>query len=102
MSDENFCEDPDIINEIKNCDKFTQAENAAKEKKDLDLLENVTLSIAVAGESGVGKSTFVNAFLGLRDGDEGAAETGVTKTTMKAISYSHPTMPNVYIWDLKL
>uniref|UniRef100_A0A674BA34 Immunity-related GTPase family, e4 n=1 Tax=Salmo trutta TaxID=8032 RepID=A0A674BA34_SALTR len=46
-----------------------------------------------------GKSTFVNALLGL-DGDEGAVETGVMETTMKAIRCSHPTMPNVKIWDL--
>uniref|UniRef100_A0A4W5MDA0 IRG-type G domain-containing protein n=1 Tax=Hucho hucho TaxID=62062 RepID=A0A4W5MDA0_9TELE len=48
------------------------------------ILEDVTLNIAVTGESG----------------GEGAAETGVTETTMKASRYSHPTMPNVYIWDL--
>uniref|UniRef100_A0A674D805 Immunity-related GTPase family, e4 n=1 Tax=Salmo trutta TaxID=8032 RepID=A0A674D805_SALTR len=74
--------------------------NAAKAKKDLDLLENVTLNIAVTGESGSGKSTFVNALLGLRDGDKGAPETGEMETTMKAIRYSHPTMPNMIIWDL--
>uniref|UniRef100_A0AAZ3RKG9 IRG-type G domain-containing protein n=1 Tax=Oncorhynchus tshawytscha TaxID=74940 RepID=A0AAZ3RKG9_ONCTS len=34
------------------------------------------------------------------DGDEGAAETGVTETTMKPIRYSHHTMTNVKIWDL--
>ncbi|KAM9513404.1 immunity-related GTPase family, e4 [Salvelinus alpinus] len=84
---------------MKNYDKFTQLENAAKVKEDLDLLENVTFNIAVTGESGSGKSTFVNALLGL-DGDEGAAETGVMETTMKAIRCSHPTMPNVKIWDL--
>uniref|UniRef100_A0A8C8EYN2 Immunity-related GTPase family, e4 n=1 Tax=Oncorhynchus tshawytscha TaxID=74940 RepID=A0A8C8EYN2_ONCTS len=85
--------------EIKNYDKFTQSENAAKVKEDLDLLENVTLNIAVTGKSGSGKSTFVNALLGL-DGDEGAAETRVMETTMKAIRCSHPTMTNVKIWDL--
>lgn len=60
----------------------------------------MTLNIAVTGESGSGKSTFVNALLGLRDGDKGAPETGVMETTMKAIRCSHPTMPNVKIWDL--
>jgi len=38
----------------------------------------------VTGESGSGKSTFVNAFRGLGDEDEGSAETG----------------PNVKVWDL--
>uniref|UniRef100_A0A8C7S8C4 Immunity-related GTPase family, e4 n=1 Tax=Oncorhynchus mykiss TaxID=8022 RepID=A0A8C7S8C4_ONCMY len=71
----------------------------SKVKEDLDLLENVTLNIAVTGKSGSGKSTFVNALLGL-DGDEGAAETRVMETTMKAIRCSHPTMTNVKIWDL--
>uniref|UniRef100_A0A4W5MD96 IRG-type G domain-containing protein n=1 Tax=Hucho hucho TaxID=62062 RepID=A0A4W5MD96_9TELE len=100
MSDENLYEDLDIVKEMKNYDKFTPTENTAKAKEHPDLLENVTLNISVTGESGAGKSTFVNALLGLRDGDKGAAETGVIKITMKPIRYSHHTMPNVKIWDL--
>ncbi|XP_015263975.1 PREDICTED: uncharacterized protein LOC107108094 [Gekko japonicus] len=42
----------------------------------LETIWNAQLDIAVTGESGAGKSTFVNALRGLGDEDEGAAETG--------------------------
>uniref|UniRef100_A0A4W5PIB0 IRG-type G domain-containing protein n=1 Tax=Hucho hucho TaxID=62062 RepID=A0A4W5PIB0_9TELE len=53
-------------------------------------LENVTLNIAVTGESGSGKSTFVNALLGL-DGDGDHHE---------GHQILPPHQPNVKIWDL--
>ncbi|XP_029927483.1 interferon-inducible GTPase 5-like [Myripristis murdjan] len=93
-------ESPDNVSEIQNYAKSSTKESKMKAKKHLDQMENVTLNIAVTGESGVGKSTFVNAIRGLKDGEPGAAETGVTETTLRAVRYTHPTMPNVYIWDL--
>ncbi|XP_060782167.1 interferon-inducible GTPase 5-like [Neoarius graeffei] len=60
----------------------------------------VELNIAITGESGSGKSTFINAFRGLGDEDEGSAETGVVETTTKATPYPHPKFPNVKLWDL--
>ncbi|XP_035767876.1 interferon-inducible GTPase 5-like [Neolamprologus brichardi] len=62
--------------------------------------KNITLNIAITGEAGSGKSTFVNALRDLSDGDEGAAPTGVTETTMKVTEYPHPKYPNVTLWDL--
>ncbi|NP_001134955.1 Interferon-inducible GTPase 1 [Salmo salar] len=61
---------------------------------------NVELNIAVTGETGSGKSTFVNAFRGMKDNDDGAAPTGVVETTMEAKAYSHPKYPNMQVWDL--
>ncbi|XP_072450962.1 interferon-inducible GTPase 5-like [Chiloscyllium punctatum] len=69
-------------------------------QKKLDDLDNTGLNIAVAGEIGSGKSTFINAMRGLQDDDEGAAKTGTTETTMEPTSYSHPNLPNVCFWDL--
>ncbi|XP_018410108.1 PREDICTED: interferon-inducible GTPase 5-like [Nanorana parkeri] len=64
-------------------------------------IENAPLNIAVTGESGAGKSTFVNAIRGLDDDEEeGAAKTGVTETTMKPKAYPHPQYNNVKFWDL--
>ncbi|XP_060688542.1 interferon-inducible GTPase 5-like isoform X2 [Hemiscyllium ocellatum] len=69
-------------------------------QKKLDDLDNTELHIAVTGEIGSGKSTFINAMTGLRNDDEGAAKTGTTECTREPTSYSHPNLPNVYLWDL--
>ncbi|XP_067153078.1 interferon-inducible GTPase 5-like [Apteryx mantelli] len=62
--------------------------------------EKIQLHIAVTGESGSGKSSFVNAVRGLQDHEEGAAETGVTETTMECSPYPHPQDSHVTVWDL--
>ncbi|XP_051878394.1 interferon-inducible GTPase 5-like [Pristis pectinata] len=63
-------------------------------------LDNTELNIAVTGETGTGKSTFINAMRGLRSTDVGAAEVGTWETTMKPTRYPHPHLPNVCYWDL--
>uniref|UniRef100_A0A3Q3CJD3 IRG-type G domain-containing protein n=1 Tax=Haplochromis burtoni TaxID=8153 RepID=A0A3Q3CJD3_HAPBU len=63
-------------------------------------MNGITLNIAITGETGSGKSTFVNAFRGLSDDEEGAAPTGVTECTMEVKEYFHPNYPNVKFWDL--
>ncbi|XP_032658939.1 stonustoxin subunit alpha-like [Chelonoidis abingdonii] len=63
-------------------------------------LKITMLHIAITGESGSGKSSFLNAFWGLNDDDEGAAETGVLETGREPTPYQHPKHPNVTIWDL--
>ncbi|KAM9475888.1 LOW QUALITY PROTEIN: interferon-inducible GTPase 5-like [Clarias gariepinus] len=78
----------------------TQYEANKKAQEQVYQLFNVSLNIAVTGETGTGKSSFVNAIGGLDDEDEGAAETGVTETTTEPTCYKHPTQPNVKIWDL--
>ncbi|XP_043936501.1 interferon-inducible GTPase 5-like isoform X2 [Protopterus annectens] len=76
-------------------------EAATKILENLEQLDNVKLDIAITGESGSGKSTFVNVLRGIEDDDEeDAAATGVTETTMVATQYPHPKHPNVSLWDL--
>ncbi|XP_052465383.1 interferon-inducible GTPase 5 [Carassius gibelio] len=65
------------------------------EKQDL-----VELNIGVTGESGSGKSTFVNAFRDLGDEEEESAKTGPVETTMEPEAYFHPKYKNVKVWDL--
>uniref|UniRef100_A0A8C4XDV1 Immunity related GTPase cinema n=1 Tax=Erpetoichthys calabaricus TaxID=27687 RepID=A0A8C4XDV1_ERPCA len=72
---------------------------AARIRFRLGELDSVELNIAVTGESGVGKSTFVNSIRGLCDEDENAAKTGVTETTKEPTMYSYPKYPNVRLWD---
>ncbi|KAF1373431.1 hypothetical protein PFLUV_G00238790 [Perca fluviatilis] len=74
---------------------------AAMAQTYLDKLDIVPLNIAITGESGSGKSTFVNAFRGIRNSDkERAAPTGVKETTTDVTSYPHPNYPNITLWDL--
>ncbi|CAO2642707.1 T-cell-specific guanine nucleotide triphosphate-binding protein 2 [Lemmus lemmus] len=63
-------------------------------------MENASLSIAVTGETGSGKSSFINALRGVGHEEAGAARTGVTETTMKRTPYPHPKLPQVTLWDL--
>ncbi|XP_044846542.1 uncharacterized protein LOC123351333 isoform X2 [Mauremys mutica] len=76
------------------------SEAAQKAEEALELSKNTKLNIAITGESGSGKSSFINAMLGLADDDEGAAEVGIIETTTEPIAYLHPTLPNVKMWDL--
>ncbi|XP_075764401.1 interferon-inducible GTPase 5-like [Pelodiscus sinensis] len=64
--------------------------------------ENAALNIAVIGECGSGRSSFINAIRGLDDEDENAAVTGVVEISPKPVPYAFPTHPNVTIWKLRL
>lgn len=63
-------------------------------------IDRAPLNIAVTGDAGAGKSSFINALRGVRDEEEGAAPTGVVETTMERTPYPHPKLPMVTIWDL--
>ncbi|XP_053867115.1 interferon-inducible GTPase 5-like [Malaclemys terrapin pileata] len=76
------------------------AEVVTRVQCSLETLWNARLDVAITGESGAGKSTFVNALRGLSDEDEGAAQTGVTETTAQPTAYPYPGYPNVTLWDL--
>ncbi|XP_066502756.1 interferon-inducible GTPase 5-like [Hoplias malabaricus] len=90
----------DINEAIQASGEATLEQATKKAKEEIDRLFNVRLDIAVTGESGSGKSSFVNALRGLKDNDEDAAPTGSTETTTEPTPYQHPTMPNVTLWDL--
>jgi len=53
---------------------------------------------AVAGASGSGKSSLVNAFRGLRSQDAGSAAVGVTETTLRVTRYSGASPENPFVW----
>lgn len=63
-------------------------------------IDKAPLNIAVTGETGAGKSSFINALRGLRNDEESAAPTDVVEKTMERTPYPHPKLPNVTIWDL--
>ncbi|XP_035772059.1 interferon-inducible GTPase 5-like [Neolamprologus brichardi] len=96
--DDLYMEDiPGVKEALQNNDT---AAAAAKIQENLKQQNNIPLNIAITGEAGSGKSTFVNAFRGLCDDEEGAAPTGVTETTSEVTAYPHPNYPNVMLWDL--
>lgn len=93
-------EDEDFKEVMKNSKKNSKEAIISKVKEKLDQLENVTLNVAITGNTGAGKSSYVNAIRGVHDDDEDSAATGVTETTVEPLMFRHPTMPNVNIWDL--
>ncbi|XP_049452881.1 interferon-inducible GTPase 5-like [Epinephelus fuscoguttatus] len=76
------------------------ASAAAKIQEYLDQQDNIPLNIGITGESGSGKSTFVDAFRGIDNRDERAAPTGCVETTTEGTPSPHPNYPNVTLWDL--
>ncbi|CAI5695307.1 unnamed protein product [Oreochromis niloticus] len=82
---------------LENSDTAAAAE---KIQQCLEKQEKIPLNIAITGESGAGKSTFINAFRGIDHRDERAARTGAVETTMEVTKYPHPNYPNVLFWDL--
>ncbi|XP_078031063.1 interferon-inducible GTPase 1-like [Epinephelus lanceolatus] len=87
----------DIKKALENND---QALAVKRVQEYLDKENNTPINVAVTGESGSGKSTFVNAFRGINNEDEGAAPTGCVETTTEVTPYLHPNYPNVKLWDL--
>jgi hypothetical protein len=76
----------------------------SKLKKKIDEDQNrwrkIVVNIAVIGNSGVGKSSFINSFRGIRANCDGAAEVGVNETTEVPTKYVHPGNMNIALWDL--
>lgn len=69
-------------------------------QKQLENWRNVPVNIAVIGQSGSGKSSFINGVRGLKPEDAGAASTGETEETRAPQSYVHPDNESVVFWDL--
>ncbi|KAK7810323.1 hypothetical protein U0070_009357 [Myodes glareolus] len=63
-------------------------------------IDNIPINIAVTGEFGAGKSSLINALMGVGPEDEGAAEVGVVPTTMRRTPYKHPKIQTLTLWDL--
>mmetsp|Transcript_106375 Transcript_106375/g.317953 ORF Transcript_106375/g.317953 Transcript_106375/m.317953 type:complete len:547 (-) Transcript_106375:108-1748(-) len=60
-----------------------------------------TVNIAVAGNSGVGKSLLVNTIRGTRPEDPTWAPVGVTETTREPVWYEFPGDSSVRLWDME-
>uniref|UniRef100_A0A7S0A0E9 IRG-type G domain-containing protein n=1 Tax=Pyrodinium bahamense TaxID=73915 RepID=A0A7S0A0E9_9DINO len=60
-----------------------------------------TVNIAVAGNSGVGKSLLVNTLRGVNSNDPTWAPVGVTETTREPTWYEFPGQPKARLWDME-
>jgi GTP-binding protein EngB required for normal cell division len=59
------------------------------------------INVAVTGNAGVGKSSFINTIRGLRPRDDGAADVSPNETTMEPSCYDYPGLPlATKLWDL--
>ncbi|XP_052775826.1 interferon-inducible GTPase 1-like [Mya arenaria] len=58
------------------------------------------INIAVTGESGTGKSSFINSIRGLKADDPGAAKVSAVDTTIEPTAYDHPDNPKLRFWEL--
>jgi len=63
-------------------------------------LPSNAINWAVTGQSGAGKSAFVNGMRNVKRGEEGWAPEGVSETTMDPISYAFPQAKEAILWDL--
>ncbi|KAI6121054.1 P-loop containing nucleoside triphosphate hydrolase protein [Pisolithus croceorrhizus] len=73
------------------------AEEVAAAKSKVQYQDNL-FHFAIAGVSGSGKSSLINAFRGLRNKDVGAAATGIVETTSTVDRYPDPNPRNPFVW----
>ncbi|XP_046843669.1 uncharacterized protein LOC124437782 isoform X2 [Xenia sp. Carnegie-2017] len=66
----------------------------------IPLWTDTEINFAITGDSGTGKSSFINAVRGIKAYEKGAAPVGVTETTNKPTKYLHPEHKNIIFWDL--
>uniref|UniRef100_G3ULQ8 IRG-type G domain-containing protein n=1 Tax=Loxodonta africana TaxID=9785 RepID=G3ULQ8_LOXAF len=92
---------PETITLIKsNLEKGDVQRTASVISEALKDIENTLLDIAVTGDSGSGKSSFINALWGIGHEGVGVADVGLVETAMEKAEYKHPKFPSVTIWDL--
>ena len=91
-------EDEELIKETLLSKGIDGVKGALMDK--LNSWKRVELNIAVIGQSGVGKSSFINAMRNIEADDEGGAPVGAVETTSEIKTYHLPEAPNLTIWDL--
>lgn len=91
-----------VIAKLKNMPDKTNVEDMIENivSSEIDAWKQRKVKIALIGTSGAGKSSLINALLGLTAGQIGAAHVGVKETTMQPTAYQHPRNSNVEFWDL--
>nr|XP_048275342.1 interferon-inducible GTPase 1-like [Myodes glareolus] len=65
----------------------------------LECIYYAPINVAVTGESGAGKSSFINALRGVRPEEEDATHVGIAETAMRT-PYKHPKIETLTFWNL--
>lgn len=68
-------------------------------REHLDRWKTEELKIGISGRIKTGKSTFINAVLGLRPNQLGAAKSGSGNTTQHVTPYTHPRNDKIVLFD---
>lgn len=90
-----------VINRIKDSIKNKKySELLETLKSETKVLPDGHIRIAVTGRSGVGKSSLINALLGLEPNTPGAAAVGPVETTFKVQEFQFPRNENIKLVDL--
>uniref|UniRef100_A0A8C0AC31 IRG-type G domain-containing protein n=1 Tax=Bos mutus grunniens TaxID=30521 RepID=A0A8C0AC31_BOSMU len=84
----------------KSFEKGQPKDVADEIQRALQSAENAPQNVAVIGQSGSGKSSFINVLRGIGHEGAGSASVGVVPTTRKKTPYPHPKYPNMTFWDL--
>ena len=94
--------DEEAIDELKSMYNSSEPSGLMSKLKDtLNRWKSKPLNIAIIGNSGTGKSTYINALRNMEEGDEGFAAVGETETTVgDPISYKNPRNSYLLYWDL--
>jgi len=69
-------------------------------ERQLEEWKTAVLNVAVIGNSGVGKLSFINAIRGLTTDDEGAAVVDAVQTSVEIRDHPHPNNSKLVFWDL--
>lgn len=96
-------ETPKSTNMAKFKDELSKTGVAGMKKlisEDLKDWQLIELHTAVTGNSGSGKSSFINSLRGLKAWEDGAAKVGVNETTIECMKYEHPANKSFAVWDL--
>ncbi|XP_053392300.1 interferon-inducible GTPase 1-like [Mercenaria mercenaria] len=81
------------------CDKGVAGVNE-KLSKELQNWTHIELHTAVVGNSGTGKSSFINSIRGLKPKHPAAAKVGINETTVTCVPYNHPDNKSFIVWDV--
>ncbi|XP_069490514.1 interferon-inducible GTPase 5-like [Ambystoma mexicanum] len=100
QTDGKSVEDGEIVGLPTTFEKGGLMEEASNVLENLRNLENASLDIAVVGESGCGKSTFITSFLGLGHHEDSCAMLNEEEMMSEPTPYPHPQYPKLTLWEL--